>query len=137
MSEKPSLVGLHTYYDLPGGTGRVTSRVQPLYNDGGQFKPMPKEWNYQGDQLTYDLTAAADYGFVYSPDPQQGMVALTTSHYRLTLLSTSPTPEHAWQLYHPDKAEYVCVEPLSARNPRGLTATQSRIEVLIAIEPLL
>jgi len=135
FGQRPSLIGLHTYYDLPGAVGTVEAAVQPIYNDGGLFKPIPTSWNYQDHRLIYDVSQLADYGFIYHPDPLVGSVLLTTATYRLRLTSRSPTEQHAFQLYRPADAQYVCVEPLAARNPRQLTSPRGHLDLLIAIEP--
>ncbi len=135
VSGSDSVVGLHYYYDLPGGAGYVRAKVGDSYNDSGAFKPLPGPMPYTADdhQLVFDLKAAADFGFLPFPDPLTAQVELETAHYQLRIQTRNVSEENSWQLYHPAGSAFVCIEPLSARNPRKAHLSVSGIDVLITI----
>ncbi len=132
VSDKDSVVGIHYYWRLPNGQGKVVARVQDTYIDGGVVKPIPKEW-IRNDQMEFDLTQAADFTFHPAPDPLRGNITLETSEYLLEINSSSLNQENCWQLFHPAGSSYVCIEPLSAQDPRhpNLTVSSINIEILV------
>lgn len=131
-SPHPSIVGLHTYYAF-NGPSQVTSSVQNCYNDGGTFKPIPSTWNYDNSQLQFFLPQVADYGFVAAPDPGHGEICLETSSHSIRVQYWGDPKESSWQLWHPEGGTFVCIEPLSAHNPRHCQQRSSHIEILISI----
>lgn len=108
VSDTDSIVGLHTYYRLPNGKGIVTS---------------------QGD-FRFDCDKAIDQNF-HPFRPRKGWVQLATEEYKLEISFNAPSEEISWQLFHPDQASYVCIEPLSAFNPKNphLTASEITVEI--------
>ncbi len=133
-SERLSLIGLHYYYALGPGKAEVTAWVKNQYNDMGQFKPIPKSWmKGESDQLSFDLKNEADYGFLPLAKDFSGEVQLKASTYGLRIRYQGENEEVSWQLYHPKNASFVCIEPMSAKNPRGLTASSSSLNVQIEI----
>lgn len=133
VSDTESVVGLHTYYALSGGEGVVRSKVKGIYNDGGIFKTIPSTWNYRDFNLVYDLNQATDFGFLPHPDPLHGDILLETASHKVRVQYWSENEENSWQLWHPTGLSFVCIEPLSARNPRGCRLSVSRIKILISI----
>jgi hypothetical protein len=133
-SDRLSVIGLHYYYALPPGKAVVTAQVQEQYNDMGQFKPMPKPWMKEGSHLLqFDLKEPADYGFLPFLKDFSGSVHLETATHGLRIRYRGMNDEVSWQLYHPQNATFVCIEPMSAKNPRGLTASSSELSVQIEI----
>ncbi len=139
VSEADSLVGIHYYYRLPEGRGRVVSRVQSTYVDNQQRIPIPSSWNY-GPQNHLQMEIGdtpIDYTFFPFPDPLQGEMILHTSEYSLKTTYWSQTEENSWQLYHPAGASFVCIEPLSAQDPRHPNLTVSSLRIRLEIlEPV-
>lgn len=133
VSETDSVVGLHTYYRLTGG-GRVIAKVLPQFNDHGEIKPIPKQWSYGEDfTLDYPLVENTDYGFYPYPDPLEGHIFLKTNDYHLKIFYRSLNQENSWQLYHPQGKSFVCIEPLSAKDPRKPHLSVSSLHTLITI----
>lgn len=134
VSSTDSIVGIHYYYHLPKGTGRVISRVQDSFLDNGQKKPLPKEWQVDSEQrLTFDLSQSADYTFYPYPERSKGIIKLEAEDYTLVTEYSAQSQENGWQLYHPEGASYVCVEPLSAKDPRHPNLTVSSLEINLSI----
>lgn len=132
--ETESVIGLHTYYALTAGRGKVRAKVQNHYNDQGVLKPMDRSWYYGEDQtLIYDLESAADYGFHNFPDPLHGSVLLETGPNRLQVQYWCDNEENSWQLWHPKGASFVCIEPIAAKDPRKPRLTVNRLKILISI----
>lgn len=132
--ETESVIGLHTYYALTNGKGRITAKVQNHYNDQGVLKPIPSTWNYGEDQtLTYELESATDYGFHNFPDPLHGSILMETGSYRLQVQYWCDNEENSWQLWHPKEASFVCIEPLAAKDPRKPRLTVNNLKILISI----
>ncbi len=133
-SEKESVVGLHTYYSLAGGGGTVRARVRDQYNDQGEFKPIPSTWNYQSDHtLTFPLPEPCDYGFLPFPDSLYGEMELETERHGVRVQYWCDNEENSIQMWHPEGASFVCMEPLSAKNPRKLSLTVSQLKILISV----
>lgn len=135
VSDTDSLVGTHFYYHLPKGKGVVTSSVKPDYLDDGHLKKIDKNWNYDDQHvLHWDLSEEADYTFHPYPDPLNGTISLDAIDYRLQVQYHSISQESCWQLYHPQGASYVCIEPISAFDPHHPNLTVSSIRILLTIE---
>jgi galactose mutarotase-like enzyme len=134
VSDTDSLVGAHFYYHLPQGQGIVTSKVQPVYLDQGEPHTIPDEWLEGKHQLKFDLSHECDYTFHPYPDPLNGKITLTTSGYDLHLHYSSASEENCWQLWHPKGSRFICMEPMSAQNPRYPNLTVSSLQLTIKID---
>ncbi len=133
-SDTDSLMGLHYYYRLPEGEAKVESDVTPEYCDQGEFCRIPKEWGYDAQRnLSFDLERAADYGFRPNKNPLNGVIHLRTSEYTLRTNYQSTSEENSWQLFRPEGSTYVCIEPMSASNPRKPRLSVSGLEVELSI----
>ncbi|MDR3624139.1 MAG: hypothetical protein P4L16_03245 [Chlamydiales bacterium] len=132
VSSHNSLVGLHYYYNK-GKNATVEASVGKQYNDQGIIKTIPSNWLKNG-KLRFDLANAADYGFLANPHPLMASIRLTTSDYQLVVRYVSATKENSWQLYHPKGSSYVCIEPMSAADPRKPQLSVSGILVNIEAE---
>ncbi len=137
VSDTDSLVGIHSYYHLPQGHGTVVSQVQKNYIAEGVRQPLPASFAMDEQQrLTYDTNQAADFTFYPFPNALEGHIVLDAGAYRLRTRYSCNSQENAWQLYHPAGASFVCIEPLSAQDPRhpNLTASSIRIQLEILDE---
>lgn len=133
-SDTGSVVGLHTYYALKGKANRVKARVKNEYNDQGVIKKIPDSWNYDAEgNLTYNLDNTADFGFYPLLDPLSATIRLETDDHVVEVFYRSPNSENLWQLWHPENASFVCIEPLSAREPRKPHLSTSSIHIEIRI----
>ena len=134
VSDTDSLVGLHYYYHLPRGKGVVSSQVQAHYLKGLEKKPIPPEWHFDPQhQLRFSLDQAADYTFYPFPNPLEGKILLDAGDYKLLTTYTAPSQENCWQLYHPEKASFVCIEPISSQDPRHPNLSVSSIQIQLQI----
>lgn len=134
VSDTSSLVGIHYYYALPNGKGRVTSQVQDQVITEGKLQPIPKDWNFdEQHNLKFDLSREADFTFRPHPNPLVGNVLLETETYHLRTRYTCMCEENSWQLYHPKDATFVCIEPISAQDPRHPNLTVSRLNIHLEI----
>jgi hypothetical protein len=135
VSDTDSVVGLHYYYHLPEGRGKVIASVQNRVRKEGAVQPIPSTWNFDDQQvLRLDLNEGVDDSFFPFPHPCEGKIALETETYRLSVRYIAPSQENCWQLYHPAGASFVCIEPLSAKDPRHPNLTVSRLQVHLNIE---
>jgi galactose mutarotase-like enzyme len=135
ISDFDSLVGIHYYYALPNGKGRVHSDVRPTYRDGDEVKDLPTDWEIDAQNgLSYDLSHAADYGFYPYKNPCGAHIVLDTEAYRLHTEYSTTCQENTWQLYRPAGAEFVCVEPMTAQDPRKPLLSVSSISIDLRIE---
>lgn len=115
ISDTDSLVGIHYYYALPGGTGKVISTVQ------------------EGQKLEFDLKNEVDSTFHPYPNALQGTILLETETYQLRTIYDCNCAENCWQLYHPKDASFVCIEPISAKDPRHPNLTVSSLNIQLQI----
>lgn len=117
VSDTDSVVGIHYYYAVPRGTGTVRSSIR---KDG------------KDEKLSYDFQKGIDQNF-HSSNPLEGIIVYDAGDYRVTTLYQSPSQENSWQLYHPEGASFVCIEPLSAKDPRHPVLTASSLKIQIEI----
>ena len=136
-SEKPSLVGLHYYYALPK-QGIVEGIVKPTYRDGNQWKNLPPLWTKGKDHhLFFPLSQQADFGFL--PDRKH----LETHDFQISLngekhvvhikYTAAEESELSFQIYKPKSGSFVCIEPLSAKDPKYPKLSRSHLEVKLQI----
>lgn len=134
VSEADSLVGLHYYYRLPEKKGIVKSLVQDFYIKEGVKEKIPTFWNYDNQKLlTLPLDQGFDDTFYPFPNVKEGKITLETSEYQLIVSYQCKCQENCWQLYHPDGASFVCMEPISSQDPRHPNLTASEIWVELQI----
>lgn len=134
VSDADSLVGLHYYYHLPNGKGTIKSRIQNTLLEQSIAKPIPQSWNFsEQHQLVLPLDQAIDNTFFPFPDPLEGRIYLETETYQLLTTYQCASQENSWQLYHPAGATFVCIEPLSAQDPRHPNLTVSSLRVQLQI----
>lgn len=135
VSDTDSLVGIHYYYHLPEGKGTIVSSVQPTYIDQGVRKPLPESCNVSPQRvLTFDLQEETDCTFFPYPNAREGKILLETASYRLITTYSCQSQENSWQLYHPKGASFVCIEPVSAQDPRHPNLSVSSIKIVLNIE---
>lgn len=114
-SDTDSVVGFHYYYSMTGPT-TVRSQIKP------------------GEELILPIDQPYDNN--YSPaDPLHGEITLETATHTLHVNYTCPNEWNSWQLWHPEGADFVCIEPLSARNPRKPLLSVSAINQILVIKP--
>jgi hypothetical protein len=134
--EKPGVIGLHYYYALFDKKGVVESQVAPQYHSSSGWQPLKKEW-VKGDSALYFPLAPdieADFGFRPREEGDlQNSIFLSTDKVKLEIHYEASSEENAWQLYHPKNATYVCLEPLSAKNPRDPKLTSGHLKIRIKI----
>lgn len=134
ISDTASIVGIHYYYSLPNGRGTVTGAVQKNYLDATHgLKPIPQEWIDEKHNLEFNLESEADFTFYPFPNPLEGSILLSTDSYQLETRYSSISQENSWQLYHPAGASFVCIEPLSAQDPRHANLSVSSLNINLKI----
>lgn len=115
VSDTDSLVGIHYYYALKNGKGRITSEIKNKH-------------------LVLDIDKESEMDFTYRPyDPLEGLILLETEDYSLRTKYRCASEENAWQLYHPKGASFVCIEPISSQDPRHPNLTVSGIDIHLEI----
>jgi len=134
VSDTDSLVGIHYYYHLPQGKGVVVSDIQSHYLDAGKRLPVPEEWRKGDNRLHFDLNRAADYTFYPYPNPLAGRIELNAETHRVITTYTCESQENCWQLYHPEGASFVCMEPISAQDPHHPNLTVSSLQINLEIK---
>lgn len=134
VSETASIVGTHYYYSLPQKRGRIVSNIQHKYYDPHHLRDVPREWLSKDHHLDFDLRHPCDYAFHPHPNPLMANIHLDAVDYRLNISYSCGSQENAWQLYHPEGASFVCIEPCSAQDPRHPNLTVSSIKINIAID---
>jgi hypothetical protein len=117
VSDTDSIVGLHYFYRLPEGKGVVKSHIKD-------------------EQIEIPLTTSLDKNFRPFPHPRYGHIVLETSEYILKTDYECISEENSWQLYHPEGASFVCIEPLSAQDPRHPNLSVSSLTIRLKIEPV-
>lgn len=133
-SDKDSLVGIHYYYALPHGKGRIKSDIQNQVRINRELQPIPSDWKFDSQHhLSFDLNNEADFTFRPYPDLLKGSILLETEEYQLHTRYECPCAENCWQLYHPKDASFVCIEPISAQDPLHPNLTVSSLSIHLEI----
>jgi hypothetical protein len=134
VSDTSSLVGIHYYYALPQGKGKIISRVMDQVRMEGELRPIPADWNFDDQQLlTFDLDQETDFTFRPYPNGLEGDILMENEAYCLRTRYKCLCEENCWQLYHPKGASFVCIEPISSQEPRHPNLTVSSIQIHIEI----
>lgn len=116
QSETESVIGLHTYYALVNGEGIVKAQVA------------------ENDHIVnFAVSDACDLNFHPYPDPLKGIIELETKGYSVRVEYTCDNEENSFQLWHPAGVSFLCIEPLSAKDPRKPKLTVSQLKVRISI----
>lgn len=129
VSDTDSVVGLHYYYHLPKGEGSVRSEARPFPSNH-----TPAGLAIHGHQIKFDLSHDADFTFHPYPNTREGVITLDAIDYQLITRYSSPSEENSWQLYHPKDASFVCIEPISAFDPRHPNLSVSSLKVSLEIK---
>ncbi len=133
-AQTPCVVGLHYYYALPPGEAFVQASVKPEYREQDIWKKIPRDWLDEKGELYFSLDQEADFGFQLSSPNLDSFIILKTQTYSIKISFQADDPEESsWQLYHPRGSSFVCIEPLSAKNPRDPALLQSTLSVKIDI----
>ena len=132
-SDRPSVVGLHYYYSLQDGPAHVAAKVQKHYRQGNQWRAIPNAW-LQNGMLLFDASLTADYGF--QPQMEEARIALQTAKYILEVSYQADTDDHSFQLYRPEGASYICIEPLSSKNPQKPNRKSAKLLIRLEVQSL-
>lgn len=135
VSDADSLVGIHYYYHLPNGRGKVSARVQKNMFQNKVLTTIPNEWLDNQQMLTYNCDAPIDCTFFPFPNPLEGQIVLETDTHQLTTSYSCLSQENSWQLYHPADSSYVCIEPISSQDPRHPNLSVSSLHIHLQIIP--
>ena len=135
-SEFPSVIGFHYYYHyLP--SSYVQAFVHKDYRSEYLWKPLPNSWyDPLKHKLHFDLSQEADFGFrsIEQVDHPYHLISLKSPSQLLHVEYTSSNEEEtSWQLYHPKKSSFVCIEPLSALNPRSPVLKSNNLLLKISL----
>lgn len=134
VSSSDSVVGLHYYYHLPQGRGTVISRVQSHCLDCGRPSHVTDLIEVDSRrQMSFQLNHSVDCAFYPYPDPCAGEILLDAESYQLKINYQAPSQESCWNLFHPQGSSYVCIEPLSAQDPRHPNLTVSSFQTQLQI----
>jgi hypothetical protein len=133
VSDTDSVVGLHYYYALPKKTGNVQTRVQNKMLENGSKVPLPWPMNDQNEVIIPLGESDIDCTLFSFPHSREGRMVLDAGDYRVEKRMQCRSAENSWQFYHPKNATFVCIEPISAQDPRHPNLTVSSIQVEIEI----
>lgn len=106
VSDTDSVVGLHYYWAVPPSDAMV--------RDG---------------QEVYDFSEPVDKTLHPYPNPLEGEVYLETTTHTLRVQYKAPSQEVSCQLWRPEGAPFVCIEPISAQDPRHPNLSVSTLNV--------
>ncbi len=118
-SDRFSLIGLHYYFSLKEPS-TLCAKVEPHLYENGIKKEIPSSWLKGKSDLYLDLNHEYDHGFIPIFQEGRGLIEYITPEYTLQLIiSPQDNSECSFQVYHPLNSSFVCIEPISAINPRG------------------
>lgn len=129
----PSIVGLHYYLALDNKKGIVKMLSKDEYNDMGVWKKIPERWKGPNSYLCFNLEEESDYGFIPQSADFSGKAVLEMPSVNVQVSYKANSDENAFQLYHPLNASFVCIEPVSAKNPREAKQYKNHLKVRIEV----
>ena len=128
-SDTQSLIGLHYYYAIYGQSF-IDGTVEPYYYDKGLKKPLEDKWKHNNNNVFLDIKQDLDFGFHPILKNSIGTITLTTEKYILKQeIQPVDGSEYSIQIYHPIDRNFICIEPISASNPRGNTPKQGHLVI--------
>lgn len=127
-----STIGLHYYLSLPKGDSFVQMDCKDTYNDLGSVKNIPDHWKKNG-QMHFPLSEPSDYSFWPNTTNNSGSCILVTPEYSLKISYKASSEEHSLQLYHPKDSSFVCIEPVSAIDPRNPQGNKHKLHVTMEL----
>ena len=130
---KPSIAGLHYYYALGNHSGHVKMNCSNKYGDKTVWRDIPTRWLDGEGHLNFDLSEEADYTFSPISTNFSGVAHLISPSHNLKIQYHTNSDEHSFQLYHPPGASFVCIEPLTSKEPRN--AKQRKNALFVQISP--
>jgi hypothetical protein len=130
---KPSIAGLHYYLALGLGPYSVKMKCQKQYGDKGILRDIPERWMDENGDLNLDLKESIDYTFRPSLQNFTGKAYLETQTHTVEIEYKTLNDENAFQIYHPEGASFVCIEPVTAKNPRDMRQKKNSLSVLFNI----
>lgn len=133
VSDTASLMGLDYHYALSKGKGIVTADTLESYEEEGVTKQIPSTWDYKNQHIHYDLNHSANFHFFPFLNPLSGNILLQTENYQLRTIYNCVNEENCWRLFHPPGNSYVCISPMSAKNPQKPQLTVSFLKVKLEI----
>lgn len=134
VSEADSLAGFRYVFGWPNGCAKVISKVQKHYLNPFGLHEIPSEWNNQQSQLSYQLDRSQEVNCVFAPlNPLEGKILLETDSYRILTTYYCCCQENCWQVHYPADASYLCISPMSAKDPYHPNLTVSSIRVKLQI----
>lgn len=128
-SEKNSVIGLHYYYRMKGG--RVRAKVEEIFRTPTGWQKIPEAFLDEKGLLCLDAKLPVDFGFL--PKAQNGCyeVVYESEDGSLRIRFEVEGGEASFQIYRPEGASYICLEPLTAKNPRDPKCRKDRLRVQI------
>ncbi len=135
VSDTDSLVGIHYYYALPNGRGKIVGEVRDrMLNSMRELVEIPPDLTPESpNRLMFDLDRDTDFTFRPWPNPLEATITLETDDYTLKTHYQCMCEENCWQLYHPKGASFVCIEPISSLDPRHPNLTVSSLDIHLEI----
>lgn len=133
VSDTDSLVGIHYYYYLPQKRAIVTSRVQRKWKN--QLLDNSGIVLNEEQEMVYETSQPIDATFHPFPNPLQGKIHLNAIDYKLVTTYSSKSQENSWILWHPKDASFICIEPISAQDPRHPNLSVSSLNIHLQILP--
>lgn len=132
-SEHPSIIGLHYYYTLPKGKATIRAAIKKEYRTSDGWGLIPPHFLDEQGNLSFDATQEIDLGFRPKREGENFEIFYENTKCILRVSFRSEETEGSFQLYRPKDASYICIEPLSAKNPRAPSSKISRLQVSIEL----
>ena len=125
----PPTIGLHYYYAFPPSCGRVRAPVTGFAYDQKQKVNIPKGWlDNTGRELDMDINQPLDHLFPLG----SGRIELVTRDFLLWTI-----PEYGIEsliVFHPENADFVCIEPITPKLPFQARAKKQRFQLRLIID---
>lgn len=128
-SDTASCVGLHYYFAM-GKAASVNAAISPFCYFQGEKKELPNSWLKTNNFLSLPIDQELDYGFLPKLENGLATIVLKTEDYSLKMEVTPlDGSQLSFQVYHPNNGSFVCVEPISAENPRGEIPKKGSLQI--------
>lgn len=131
-TDHPCICGLHYYYKIFDPNSHLELVCKNQYHDKQSWKSIPDRWEKKNG-ITH-LPLYEEYDYVFSPEliEEKATITLVGRKHRLEIAYEPVHSEHSFQIYHPAKSSFVCLEPVSAFNAREVQSKQGHLKIRIS-----
>jgi len=124
VSDTDSLIGPGYCFPLPDGRGRLEGVIKREGFCEGKTVTLSE---HSGKPVEIDLSHSCSLAVLPYLKPTEGKLLLETKNYQMEILYRSNCEEVSCLIYRPEKGDWICISPVSSKNPWKTNLTVSHV----------